>query len=379
MTLESRLAELSKIADAASPVVTVYLDTRWIDEHRRDQVRVFIGNEVRQARAEASSPVLIEDLDWTEGQGIALVDQTSFPGAQGAALFACSSVGLREVVPLRARCENAFFVAERPRLRPLVHAASRCPEALVAWIDTAHARIIPVGSAGADEEVRLESEIPGRHRHGGWALLAESRYRRRLEQHRTSHLDAVADTLVGLVDERDPRWVVLAGDGEAIAAFRDRLPAAVAERVAGAVRGAWYEPASVIVDAALELLDGVHRQAQHVAVDEVLTEAAKGGRAIAGPAAACVAVGRDAVHRLYLLESFGEAGVECRGCGTMRAGFAFACASCGGATDVVELGEAMIHSVLKSGGTVESVHEHGALAETGGVAALLRYALTPQG
>ena len=373
MILESRLGELSKIADAGSPVVTMYLDTRWIDEHRRDEVRVFLRNALRRARTAAAT----EDLDWIEAQGLALVNQTSFPDAQGAALFACGGLGLREVIPLRVPCENAFVVGTRPRLGPLVRAASRCAETVVVWIDTARARIIPVDSRGTDEELRVESEVPGHHRHGGWALLAESRYRRHVEQRRTSHLDAVAETLVEVVQERGARWLVLAGDREATAAFRGRLPGSMAERVTGAIPAAWYESASALVQAALESVDAARRQALDVALDDVLTEAAKGGRAVSGPTPTCGAILRDAVHRLYLLETFDEAGVECRACGALQVGFAFACAVCGGATHAVELGEAMIHRTLRAGGTIESVEHHEALGKAGGVAALLRYALSP--
>ena len=45
----------------------------------------------------------------------------------------------------------------------------------------------------------------------------------------------------------------------------------------------------------------------------------------------------------------------------------------------VELAEAMIRSVLRSGGAVESVDQHRALGETGGVAASLRYPFPRQG
>ncbi len=50
MDFNGRLVELSKIAGAPAPVVSVYLNTRWVDEHQRDRVRVFLKNELRKAR-----------------------------------------------------------------------------------------------------------------------------------------------------------------------------------------------------------------------------------------------------------------------------------------------------------------------------------------
>ncbi len=44
------------------------------------------------------------------------------------------------------------------------------PEALLVFVDAGSARLIPLGPAGAGQEVRLESEVDGHHRQGGWAL-----------------------------------------------------------------------------------------------------------------------------------------------------------------------------------------------------------------
>jgi hypothetical protein len=48
MTLQTRLVELAKISTAPAPVVSVYLDSRWADEHQRDRVRIFLKNALRE-------------------------------------------------------------------------------------------------------------------------------------------------------------------------------------------------------------------------------------------------------------------------------------------------------------------------------------------
>lgn len=53
--LTARLRTLSRMAPTPSPVVSGYLNTHWRDEHQRERARVFLKNELRQARVEAEA------------------------------------------------------------------------------------------------------------------------------------------------------------------------------------------------------------------------------------------------------------------------------------------------------------------------------------
>lgn len=110
-------------------------------------------------------------------------------------------------------------------------------------------------------------------------------------------------------------------------------------------------------------------------LDTTLTEAAKGGRAAAGLSSVLQALSRGAVQRLYLLKTFREYGRACSTCGGLHAGDRLACRFCGKATRPVELGERIAERVIRAGGTVEPLPEHAGLADAGGIAAELRYAL----
>jgi peptide subunit release factor 1 (eRF1) len=107
----------------------------------------------------------------------------------------------------------------------------------------------------------------------------------------------------------------------------------------------------------------------------VLTEAAKGGQAVAGLDETLEAVARGAVHRLYLLKGFCEAGGACPACGRLQPSAASPCRGCGAVTDAAELGARMVARVTAARGTVAVVDTHAALARVGGVAARLRYPL----
>lgn len=375
MEVRTRLADLARIRGAGTPVVSVYLNTRWSDEQQRERVRVFLKNEIRRARARAgANQELHADLEWVQNQGESLIEQARFSEAHGAALFACRRLGLREVLPLRVPFENAFVVGDAPFLRPLATALDAMLSALVVFVDGRSARLIPLTAEGVGDEVTLESEVPGRHRQGGWALLTQSRYQRHIQEHRGRHFEAVAETLAHLTGAEGIERIVVAGEPRTVALFEKHLPRQIARRVVGRVAGARHESAGVLVARAAEVL-GRRGEADAVAVDQVLTEAGKSGKAVAGIEETLDAVGRGAVRRLYLLKGFSQPGRACVECGSLLPGDGPACRFCGKATKAVELGEMLVDRVLAAGGEVETIASHPGLGGVGGVAALLRYPL----
>lgn len=376
MDLSARLTELAKMRGVrGTPVVSVYLNTRWADEHQRDRVRVFLKNEIRKTRRAATAEGIEADLDWIQAEGDALITQSRFAEAHGVALFACRALGLREIIPVRVPFESAFVVAEAPYLSPLAALLEKTPLALVVFVDGESARLVPLTTEGVGEEVALESEVPGHHRRGGWAQLAQSRYQRHIQDHRGRHFEAVVEALIGLTEGNGVRRILMAGEPRTIAVFQKRLPNRIAERVVGSIAGARHESAAILVGRAAPFLAHLRVGEGVDAVEAVLTEAAKGGRAVAGLEETLEAVARGAVQRLYLLEGFSQPGRLCVECGGLQSGGDAACRLCGKPTRAAELGGAIVDRVIATGGKVETIQIHQVLARAGGVAALLRYPL----
>ena len=373
--VEARLEALARARSAADSVISVYLNTHWADEHQRERVRIFLKNELTRARRAPGGAVDADDLDWIDREGRALIEQRRSPDAQGVALFACRALGLREVIPLHVPFDDAFVVATAPFLRPLTLAAEAAPGALLVFVDGESARFVPLTAAGIGEEVRLEDEVPGRHRRGGWAQMAETRYRQHIQEHRRRHFEAVTASLIELAKQYGVRRLVLAGEPRVIAALRKHLPKALNAAVAGTVAGAHFESSAAIGDRAIELIRHLEATRGAAEVDSALTEAAKRGRAVAGLDGTLGAVARGAVHRLYLLEGLKRPGRGCLGCAAIDRDEGVTCRLCGGALHEVELGEAMSERVIADGGTVVPVSTHAGLERMDGVAAVLRFPL----
>jgi peptide chain release factor subunit 1 len=374
MSLENRISTLAKL-HAPMGVLSVYLNARWSDEHQRDRTRLFVQEEISRARQAPTAPDLTAAFAWIEAETDVLVGQAREFAVPGVALFACPAAGVREVIASRGSFEPAFVVGDAPYLRPLAAMLGEHPPALVAFVDRERARLIPLTTEGPQDEVVLESTVPGQHRRGGWAQLAQSRYARHIEQHRGEHYHAVVEALTAGAEERRARWVVLAGESETLAAVRDRLPPALRATVAGTVRAAWHEPAAAIAARADETVRRVEAESARQAVAQAVTDAAKGQRAVTGVDDTLAAASRGAVRQLLVLRSFAETGQACTACGTLSRGEGPACPVCHASTRPVELGDAAVARVLASGGTVAVLTGDTQLSSVGGLAAILRFPL----
>jgi peptide subunit release factor 1 (eRF1) len=375
INLRTKLSELGTISKGPTPVVSVYVDTRWADEHQRDRVRIFFKNELARARGASSNRAADSDLDWIESQGDALVGQATMPEAVGVALFACEALGLREFLPVRVPFEDAFVVADSPLLRPLAVLVEATPPALFIFVDAEHARLWTLTTAGVAPEVVLEAETEEHPRAAGGPQMAQTGYDRRRGAGREHHFDLVAKRVVELVDNKGIERLIAAGEPRNVALLRNALPPSVAEHIVGEIAGSRDEAGDVLVRRAAELLSRAERQRKAEEVDTVLVTAAKGGKATAGAEATLEAVKRGAVHRLYLLKDFAESGSVCVACGDLGRDSHELCRLCGNVTHPVDLAEAMAHRVISAGGTVATVSAHRALGGAGGVAARLRFPL----
>ncbi len=371
MDLNEGLVELAKLPPAPTPVVSVYLDTQWVDEQQRDRVRIFLKNELTDARrANGAGRAADADLDWIQEQGGALLQPDAAGDARGVALFACEALALRQIFRSRVAFERLFVVDATPRLRPLAEARDATPPALLVFVDTESGRLLTLTPGGRGEEVSVETDVPGHHKQGG---RAAERLQRHFHEERARHYERVAQHVIHAVDTQGVRHILLAGDERNTALFRGDLPARIARYVIGTVPGARYEPIETIAARASDVLTRVDQQAEIADVGEALVAAAKGGKAAAGAPAVVEAANQDAIYRLYLLKGWTEPGRKCLRCGMLGQGFTWTCPVCGGEAHTVELAEAIIQRVVGAGGEIEPVQTHEGLARAGGIAADLRH------
>ena len=148
MELTKALQELAKFSAGPLPVISVYLNTEWHDQHQRERVTTFLRQQVRQARlltvdSEATRQSL--ELTWAYcamgGAARPWQDELAMPGM---ALYTCHGGRPWVELPAPIPFEDEFTVADRPALRQLARLDEDYTNALVVLVDSRAARICEV-------------------------------------------------------------------------------------------------------------------------------------------------------------------------------------------------------------------------------------------
>jgi hypothetical protein len=392
--LDGTLSELARLRSGDEPIVSLYLDVRWNDEHQRDRVRLFVQERTRRILTQypPGSPGrdgLARTLDRIQEFVAGLTGQAYEVERSGLALFACDSKGLWRPFFFARPFENALRTDWIPHLGPLVQLAEDVAPAIVVLPQQEGAEVYFVRLGDLDVEASLKGYLP----RGDEGLFKPSpvakpgdHYERedKNQRHFQSFVDknrrAAAAQVSALFDQRPEAKLVLVGTAESIAAFERELPERVREEVVARVPRprAWESGDGVrrdVVKALAEEVLGRERRDEEAAVHAVVGQALRGGLAVLGPDDVVLALNEGRVHTLVMEREFERAGFRCDNCGALgsSAESAEVCPWCQGELNVVhDLGQALVARTLAGGGRVEIVPHSNKLRSYRGVGAFLR-------
>src|SRR5215468_7648636 len=165
MEITKELRELAQFSAGGLPVVSLYLDTQWRDQHQRERVTTFVTRHVRQARAllldsDPARESLEQDLErimqWEAGRlrGMA---ESNMPGV---ALFACAAADLWVEFLSPVPFEDEFTIADRPMLRQLARLDEDYTNTLLVMVDSRTAHVYEVVLGGLLTEIDFANEFP---------------------------------------------------------------------------------------------------------------------------------------------------------------------------------------------------------------------------
>ena len=375
MEITAELRTLAKFTAGPLPVISVYLNTQWRDPHQRARTTTFFEHHLHQARAlepetEAARQSLARDLERLTQWGQQHLQSTGESTMPGVALFACAEADLWVEFPSPLPFEDEFTVADRPMLRQLARLDEDYTNALLVLVDSRAARIYEVVLGGFLAETDFASEVPGRHKQGGWA---QARYQRHVQEHIDRHYKEVAAYIASYMAAHPHTQLILSGHNDIVADFRHWLPPSVQAQVLETVSLDMHDDRHRILEVAQDVLQRHEREEELATVQLLVNRAGHGGLADLGLQATVEAVNTARVHKLVMQRDFHRSGWRCRTCGALAAETHLQCVQCGGEVTTVELGEAMVQAVLQADGLVELIAPDPRLAAYEGVGALLRY------
>ncbi len=349
-SLAETLDRLARIEPAPFPVISLYLDAQ-PDARGKDHYAPFLKKELR-GRIDELEPRSAEresfekDVEKIEQY---LAEELR-PSANGIVIFACSASDLFEALQLDAPIErNRLTVGDRPHLTPLAWVMDRHPRHAVVLSDTNAAHIYVFGRGRTIGREDLSSPKMSRTDAGGWNQM---RYQRHVDNLHQNHAKELIETLGKIVAEDRVDRIFLAGDDVIVPLLRSELTKELEHKVVGVLRLDIRTPEDEVKAAAAEALSTHEGKVEAERVEQLVGEWRAGRLAVAGPREVLKALENGQVEEVVMSRAFAEAGEN------------------GTATSPAD---DLTWRALATSAKVRFVESSELLAETGGVAASLRY------
>lgn len=396
-----RLAALEPSLDA--PYLTVCLD--WRPEGQRPGMRAgrrFFEDQTQEllAQYDAHTPAhdsLSADVarigKWLDG-----VDEA----AQGVVVVACSANGVFEPFALAVPVESDLLTGPLPSLRTLMRVADDYGLYAVILADQQEVRLTMIQQGVARRQATMiGSDWPRHQQQGGWS---QKRYQNAAQQRVANFAKEVSEEIRARLDHARVRQVVLAAGDPIASALEEALHESVRERIVGRVALDMESTPAEVVEATAPLVEQAERERERAAVQLVEDSRGPGNLAVVGLDDVLTALQSGQVMTLVMNEDFQADGWADFGLPLYGAGEPPKQHPAGGdAGDIVPvaLGDVLLQLALGLDAEVElvqtvvpveedaEVREAGtpfprseaakALDAAGGVAALLRYAVSDEG
>ena len=206
-------------------------------------------------------------------------------------------------------------------------------------------------------------------------MCSGSRVQRKADEKVRANLRRMIKDVDSLVTTEHVEHLILAGSSEITSELQGLLPKRLALRVVGSIDLSLEVAPSEVLAKASRLAEDHERKGEMVSVREVVTAAAKNGRAVAGLTHTLYAVNRRRVWQLIYAAGYRVAGFECAKCSALGTLHVESCVYCGGALrPVQDVVERAVEHTIRYGAKIEVVRGEAAdtLNQNGGIAAFLK-------
>lgn len=298
-----------------------------------------------------------------------LLDEASFE-SPSTVFFVCWALDVARAFPLTVAVPDKVWMGDAPYIRPLAELQDEYEDFAVAVVNNTDARVFLVRAAVAGDGSRVRGDVKNAVKKGGWS---QKRYARRREKELDHYAADVAAALKRLYDEERFGRLVLLGTQEARRAVEENLPTALADRLVGERAVDVQDEEAVLREAFAVYFEG-ERAEERALWDRIREGYLTGGLAVVGAQRTLEAAQAARVEVALVDRALDAAGTKCRDCEHTVFGTPTTCQRCG-SRDLfgVDYVNALTEALAQTGADVDFTDGFDALAEVGGVGALLRY------
>ncbi len=295
--------------------------------------------------------------------------------AKGLAMFASAPQGLWQHMELQVPVKNEVRYDVGPFVGPLASLLDEHQSYGVALVDDRSARLFVVSLGEVEEQQQVRNWVPKRHAQTEHSPRVETQHAAKRQQ----HLKEVAEAMGHLQHDTGFRRLVIGGAVEALAHFEQELPPQLSRLVVGRFSAPMYAGNQEVLQHANAVAAAYEQSKEAQTVEELVTRAAKGHRAVLGADETLLALRRNEVFELVAAGDLAIKGYQCAACGLLRGTHALACPLCGGAMRPIEdVADRAVQQAVAAGARVEVVNgpAREKLVAVGGMGALLSFGKT---
>lgn len=362
------------------PVVSLYLDVR-PEERQRDKVRAKLKHLIDEARhlpATTSTKECRRAFQQEAERLMAWFETEYDDTGRGLAIFTAQEHGLWRSFRLPVPTRDRLIIADRPYLRPLLTLVDEFERYMVVLVDKQTARLFIVYLGEIEEYTDLMDELVPHSREGG---LSAEKNQRHHDMHVLWHVKHAAEVTERLWMLEQCQWLLIGGTDEALAEFRDHLPKALRERLAGQVTVSVNDNHDVILARALEVEQAIERRVEAERVTALFDATFGTKQGVLGLDDTLEAIIEQRVWILVMEEDFRQPGFECPNCQFLVTTLTAHCPLCDTRLEPqLDIVERAVERALDQKATIEVLRgeTRQALAAHGHIGAILRYAIKGQ-
>ncbi len=373
----SQIEALAKFKSQGDLVTSFYLDA---DKGRmsRKEIQLALKNLLNDAKDRAGGlgaakdkiDALMGDLDLISEYGAQTLGSSN---AAGLAIFSASRKKFWQALELphgprnRVTFDTTFYV------RPLASILEKYSPICALLISRREAVWYGVSMGEIKFLDKVESDVPGRVRDGGFEGTAAKRIERHIDAHLQEHYKKTAQKTFEIGKKHPFDWLLIGCEDNHSGDFEAHLHRYLCDKVKARLHARATDSPAKVLQEVLEVESRLKKAEQDETVQKLVAELERGGLATSGL--------RDTIHRLNQFEvqtlvvthNFTRPG---RLCPTHKFLYLdeLQCPIDDKKTDVVpDLIDEAIETVLKRGGTVKQIEPPSKLGRYGEIGAFLKY------